>query len=185
MKITKDFIYISIIALLVAFSGQLIYSYKYVPYRERQVQVFYNRDVQANREIIKTIQQADQYVYFAVYTFTRADIKDALIGAKHRGLEVLGVTDKTQIERIDSQGKIIRELRKEGIPVATQDHLGIMHLKTVVTDKGYVSGSYNWTASATTLNDEVIEVGSDEGIRSQYERVLKQLLAKYTPTTTP
>jgi phosphatidylserine/phosphatidylglycerophosphate/cardiolipin synthase-like enzyme len=54
-----------------------------------------------------------------------------------------------------------------------------MHLKTVVTDKSYVSGSYNWTAAATTLNDEVIEVGSDEGVRVQYEHVLRELLGKY------
>jgi phosphatidylserine/phosphatidylglycerophosphate/cardiolipin synthase-like enzyme len=179
MKLSRDFIYIVIIAILLAALGQLIYSYKYTPAKERAVQVFYNQDIQANRKIIETIQDADKFVYFAVYTFTRTDIKDALLGAKHRGLEVRGITDRDQIEKIDLQEKIIKELRDAGIPVATQDHAAIMHLKTVVTDKGYVSGSYNWTAAATSLNDEVIEVGRDESIRKQYQSVLEELLQKY------
>ncbi len=179
MKLKRDFIYIILIALLLATIGQLVYSYKYIPHKQREVAVYYNRDVEANREIIKTIQNANQFVYFAVYTFTRNDLKDALLGAKHRGLDVQGITDKDQLVKIELQGKIIKELREAGIPVSTQDHLGIMHLKTVVTDTGYVSGSYNWTAAATNMNDEVIEVGTDEALRSQYEKVLRKLLTKY------
>lgn len=179
MKINRDIVYITVIVLLLALCGQLLYSYKYVPTKQRQATVYYNRDVEANKKVIETIQHANKFVYFAVYTFTRNDIKDALLGAKHRGLDVQGVTDKDQLVKIELQGKIIKELREAGIPVSTQDHLGIMHLKTVVTDAGYVSGSYNWTAAATNLNDEVIEVGTDETLRSQYEKVLRKLLAKY------
>lgn len=179
MKISRDIVYITVIVLLLALCGQLVYSYKYVPAKQRRVTVYYNRDTEANRKVIEAIQHANQFVYFAIYTFTRNDIKDALLGAKHRGLDVRGITDKDQLTRIELQGKIIKELREAGIPVSTQDHLGIMHLKTVVTDNSYVSGSYNWTAAATNLNDEVIEVGTDENLRIQYEKVLKQLLAKY------
>ncbi len=179
MKWNKDLIYIAVITLLLAALGQLVYSYKYVPYQARKVEVFYNQDTQANRKVIEAIQEADKFVYFAIYTFTRLDIKDALLGAKHRGLDVRGITDRDQIEKIELQGKIVKELRDAGIPVTTQDHSAIMHLKTIVTDKTYVSGSYNWTAAATSLNDEVIEVGDDDGIRRQYERVLIELLGKY------
>ena len=179
MKPSRDFIYLAIIILLLASLGQLLYSYKYVPYTERKVKVYYNQDIQANRKVIETIQEADKFVYFAIYTFSRLDIKDALLGAKHRGLDVRGITDRDQLEKIELQGKIIKELRDAGIPIATQDHSAIMHLKTVVTDKAYVSGSYNWTAAATSLNDEVIEVGHDEGIRKQYEGVLLKILDKY------
>lgn len=179
MKLSKDLAYISTIILLIAFAGQIYYSYKYTPFRQRQVEVFYNRDREANRAVIETIQRANTFVYFAIYTFTRHDIKDALLGAKHRGLDVRGVTDKDQLVRIELQGKIIKELREAGIPIGTQDHLGIMHLKAVVTDTGYVSGSYNWTAAATNMNDEIIEVGTDEALRAQYEKIIKKLLAKY------
>lgn len=179
MRLTKDLLYITIIALLIATCGQLIYSYKYIPRQERRVEVFYNRDTEANRKVISTIEHAEKFVYFAIYTFTRNDIKDALLGAKYRGLEVRGITDKDQYAKIDLQEKIIKELRNAGIPVAVQSHSAIMHIKTVVTDKEYLSGSYNWTAAATDSNDEVIEIGRDESIRRQYERVLREVLTKY------
>ena len=179
MKFSRDLIYITIIAILVATCGQLIYSYKYVPAQERKVEVFYNRDIETNRKVINVIENADKFVYFAIYTFTRNDIKDALLGAKHRGVEVRGITDKDQLAKIDLQEKIIKELRKAGIPVAVQSHSAIMHMKTVVTEKEYLSGSYNWTAAATDQNDEVIETGKDESIRRQYEQVLREVLEKY------
>ncbi len=174
---TKEKIYIAIIILLIGACAQFYYTYHYQPMH--QVQVFYNQDRQLNKEIIDVIREADKFVYFAVYTFTRTDIKEALLAAKYRGLEVKGLTDRDQYEKIDPQKKIIDELRKEGIPVYEQDHAAIMHLKAIVTEKSYASGSFNWTSAATNLNDEVLEVGHDELIRGQYQAVLEELLNKY------
>ena len=80
---------------------------------------------------------------------------------------------------LEIQRKIVGELRKAVIPVYEQDHSAIMHIKTVVSEKAYASGSYNWTAAATNNNDEILEVGRDESIRSQYEEILKSLVKKY------
>lgn len=179
VKLTRDAAYLVIIALLIAACGQLYYSYHYQPQAAREVSVYYNQDIQANKKVVDVIQDADQFVYFAIYTFTRTDIKDALLGAKHRGLDVRGVVDREQSQKIDDQKKIIKELQDVGIPIAFQDHSAIMHLKTVVTEKAYASGSYNWTSAATNLNDEVLEVGRDEDLRKQYEHVLKELLQRY------
>jgi phosphatidylserine/phosphatidylglycerophosphate/cardiolipin synthase-like enzyme len=176
-KPKRDLFYLIVIVLLIATCGQFYYDYQYQP--QHQVRVMYNRDVEMNKELIQVIRNADKFVYFAIYTFTRQDIKDALLGAKYRGLEVRGITDKEQAQKIDQQEKILKELRDAGIPVAEQDHSAIMHIKSVVTEKAYASGSYNWTASATDSNDEVLEVGGEETIRSQYERVLKELFGRY------
>ena len=54
---------------------------------------------------------------------------------------------------------------------------GIMHVKALVTESAYASGSYNWTGSATNVNDEVLEIGADPGLRSAYEAILKKLFA--------
>lgn len=179
MKLTRDGIYLLIIIILIALCGQFYYSYKYVPQHARDIEIFYNKDIEANQKVIQVIQNADKFVYFAIYTFTRTDIKNALLGAKRRGLDVRGVTDKEQSAKVDLQEKIIKELRDSGIPVSFQDHSAIMHLKTVVTEKEYATGSYNWTSAATNLNDEILEIGKDEDIRRQYERVLKELLERY------
>lgn len=179
MSRKKEIGYLIALSLLLAITGQVLYSFYYLPQKAREVSVYYNRDVEANQYVVKAIQDADDFVYFAIYTFTRTDIKDALLGAKHRGLTVVGITDKNQIESLESQRKIVKELRDASIPVYTQNHSAIMHLKTLVTEKSYVSGSYNWTLSATEKNDEVIEVGRDPVIRKEYERVLLELFQRY------
>lgn len=174
---TKEKLYLAVIVLLVAACAQFYFTYRYQP--SHSVQVYYNQEHELNKEIMGVIREADKFVYFAVYTFTRNDIKDALLGAKYRGVEVVGVTDKNQVNDIDLQKKIIGELRSAGIPVYEQSHEAIMHLKTVVTEKAYASGSYNWTAAGTNLNDEILEVGTDETIRKQYQSILEELINKY------
>ncbi|HEX3100053.1 MAG TPA: phospholipase D-like domain-containing protein [Patescibacteria group bacterium] len=178
-KSYHDAAYLIVIALLIALSGQFYYTYHYKPLAERQVRVYYNHDIRANQEITNTIQDANKFVYFAIYTFTRDDIRDALLAAEHRGLEVRGIMDKNQSKSIDAQKQIVKELQDAGIEIVFNNHNYIMHMKTVVTDKGYVSGSYNWTAAATDNNDEIIEVGNDETIRKQYEKTLTEVIDKY------
>lgn len=176
---TKEKLYIAVIVLLIALCAQFYYTFRYKPAADREIQVYYNQDRELNKEIINLTREADKFVYFAIYTFTRYDIKDALLAAKYRGLEVKGIADRNQNADIEIQTKIIKELREAGIPVLEQDHSAIMHLKTLVTDKAYASGSFNWTAAATNLNDEVLEVGRDENIRKQYQNILGELFNKY------
>ena len=185
LKINRDLIYLTIIVALVASLAQLWFSLKIEPawqeQQARQVEVYYNRDIEMNKLITEQILAADQYVYFSIYTFTRADIKDALLGAKLRGLDVKGIMDIKQTSQIDLQEKIYKELIQAGIPIGFQDHSSIMHTKILVTDKAYISGSFNWTASATDSNDEVLEVGQDESIRKQYLHILQELFRRYPP----
>jgi phosphatidylserine/phosphatidylglycerophosphate/cardiolipin synthase-like enzyme len=176
-KPKRDLFYIIVIVLLIAACAQFYYDRSYQPTHD--VRVMYNRDVEMNKEVVSVIRDANQFVYFAIYTFTRQDIKDALLAAKTKGLVVEGITDRDQSHKIEEQKKIIAELRQAGIPVLEQDHSAIMHLKTVVTEKGYASGSFNWTSSATNLNDEILEVGTDESIRQQYQKVLENIFDRY------
>ncbi|HMR54970.1 MAG TPA: phospholipase D-like domain-containing protein [Candidatus Doudnabacteria bacterium] len=184
MKINKDLIYITIIVGLVAMSAQFYYSFHVEPAWqeriERQVEVYYNKEVVSNELLINEINEAERFVYFAIYTFTRQDIKDALIGAKYRGVEVRGVMDKKQSTTLDIQESIVKDLLQAGIPIVFNDHGSIMHLKTLVTEKSYFTGSFNWTESGTDRNDEIIEIGRDEELRLKHQNVIETLLYKYS-----
>jgi hypothetical protein len=46
----------------------------------------------------------------------------------------------------------------------------------VVTDKAYAMESYNWTESATVVNDEFLEVGTDDYLRGVYTDIIKRIL---------
>ncbi len=146
------------------------------------VRVVYSLDQKQNdKEIIALIDAAKTHIYFAIYEFTLKDIADALVAAKKRGVEVRGLVDSG--ESANSYDKpIISELMSAGISVVTEKHAtgnGIMHIKTIVTDSAYATGSYNWTSSATNLNDEVLEVGTDPALRQAYENILTKLLNAY------
>lgn len=146
------------------------------------VRVIYSLDQKQNdKEIIALIDAAKSSIYFAIYEFTLRDIADALVAAKERGVQVHGVVDAGESSNSYDR-PIINELVNAGIPVVTEKHAtgnGIMHIKAIVTDQAYALGSYNWTNSATTINDELLEIGTDPTLRQAYENVLKKLFTAY------
>lgn len=149
------------------------------------VRVIYSLDEKQNdKEIIALIDGAQSSIYFAMYEFTLTDIADALVAAKNRGVDVRGIVDSG--ESANSADKpIIAELVAANIPVETEKHAdgsGIMHIKAIVTDRAYALGSYNWTNSATTENDELLEIGTDPTLRQTYEDILKRLFKTYSGT---
>lgn len=146
------------------------------------VRVIYSLDKKQNdQEIIALINEAEDHIYFAIYTFTLPSIADALVNAKKRGVNVRGIVDSGQAS--DSYGApIIKILLDGGVSVVTEKHAtgnGIMHIKLLVTEQAYAFGSYNWTKSATTINDEILEIGTDKALRQAYENILKKLLEAY------
>lgn len=149
------------------------------------VRVVYSLDQKQNdQELITLIEEADEYIYFAIYTFTLPSIADALVAAKKRGVEVRGIMDSEQSK--NSYGApITAKLHAAGIPLLTERHAtgnGIMHIKLLVTEQAYAFGSYNWTKSATTINDEILEIGTSPMLRQAYENILKKLLDAYKGT---
>ncbi|MFA6463716.1 MAG: phospholipase D-like domain-containing protein [Candidatus Paceibacterota bacterium] len=174
---SKKIIIYGAIAIVLIFIGVFIgHKFSGSP-KQNNVRVIYSLDkMQNDQEIINIINGADKYIYFAIYMFTKDNIADALIDAKNRGVIVQGITDRENAK--DSYEKpIIEKLKSAGIIVENELHQdGIMHIKTIVSEKAFASGSYNWTSSATVANDEVLEVGTDESLRSQYENILKRIL---------
>jgi len=150
------------------------------------IRVVYSLDQKQNdKEIIALIDGAKTKIYFAIYEFTLRDVALALVAAKKRGVDVRGLVDAG--ESANSYDKpIIKLLIDAGIPVETEKHAdgnGIMHIKALVTDSAYAMGSYNWTGSATTENDEVLEIGTDPTLRQAYENILTKLLDAYRGTS--
>jgi phosphatidylserine/phosphatidylglycerophosphate/cardiolipin synthase-like enzyme len=141
-----------------------------------QFNVYYSLNTRHNdQELIKVIDDANKYVYFAIYFFTKNSIADALIRAKNRGVDVIGIMDRDA--SLNSNAKILERLGSANIQILTQRHPeGIMHIKALVTEDAYASGSYNWTDSANNVNDEVLEIGTNESVRKQYLAIIKKIL---------
>jgi len=178
------FFRLTIIFVLVCFLSLL--SFENMSLREKisqnkyaQTKVLFSKEEKIDEALVSEIQQAEKFVYFAVYTMTKENIVNALIAAKLRGLEVLGVLDFKQVD-IPEEKPWVAKLKKYGVVLKIpQKESGLMHIKMLVTDKAYASGSFNYTVSAASYNDEVLEVGRVEGIRKQYLSVFKQLFESY------
>lgn len=146
------------------------------------VQLLYSLDAKRNdKALISLIDGAKGHIYFAIYEFTLSDVADALVAAKRRGVDVEGLIDATESQK-SYEAPIIALLRHAGIVLETARHPdgnGIMHIKALVTDAAYAVGSYNWTASATRENDELLEIGTDPALVRRYASLLTRLLERY------
>ena len=76
---------------------------------------------------------------------------------KNAGLDVEGIMDagQSQDARTGAHGIGIEERGDpDGVPKTSERHHAY---ELLVTDNAYALGSYNWTESATELNDEVLD----------------------------
>ncbi|HRE91109.1 MAG TPA: phospholipase D-like domain-containing protein [Myxococcota bacterium] len=116
------------------------------------------------REVIAT---AETRIYFLAYSFTLPELADDLIAARARGVEVVGVFDKASASSSWSQDE---RLAAGGVDVSLDGNEntagfagGRLHHKVMIIDAGgsdpiVVTGSYNWSAAATTSNDETLAI---------------------------
>lgn len=104
--------------------------------------------------IVKQIQNAQNTIDVEIYEFTRAEIMNALIAAKNRGVSIRILADSSEAAL---SGSAIPKLEAAGIPVkrTAGSGGGIMHNKIAIFDRQVLlTGSYNWSTAAEESNDE-------------------------------
>ena len=102
--------------------------------------------------IIKLIKKSQNSIDAAVYALNNDAIVEALKDAHNRGVSVRILTDRVQVGQKNSK---IPELEAAGIPLMRHRKYRIQHDKFAIFDsKKIVTGSYNWTNSASKHNAE-------------------------------
>lgn len=112
--------------------------------------------------IASEIEKASRDIAVCTYYFTEDRLSDSLIKAKHRGIAIRIVLDKSQTSSKYSE---TNKFGKEGIEARIDSTHHIMHNKYCIIDSSTViTGSYNWTDSAEKENAEnlIIIKGSPE-----------------------
>lgn len=95
--------------------------------------------------LVNAIDSAKLSIDIAIYSFSLPSIRDALIRAHDRGVQVRMVMESDNIERSAPQ-----RLKDVGIPILGDRREGLMHNKFVVIDKSEVwLGTMNFTTSGT------------------------------------
>jgi hypothetical protein len=106
--------------------------------------------------LVGEINRAQSTIDIAIYSFTTDEIRDALIAARDRNVQIRILADTGQANN-QGQGGEIPTLQSLGFSVKLLAGLqnGIMHNKYMIIDGRLLfTGSYNWSVSAESYNFE-------------------------------
>lgn len=99
------------------------------------------------------IRSAKKSVRIAMFTWTRHDLAEAVIEAAKRGVQTEVVIDHHAGK--GAGAKIVRLLKKRGVPIFLSRGGPLLHHKFVYIDQEILAhGSANWTKAAFTQNDD-------------------------------
>lgn len=122
-------------------------------------------------------RQARESVDVCVYTISDNQLSDELIAVHRRGIAVRIISDSEK--RFDA-GSDILHLVEQGVPLRIDNSPFHMHHKFALFDgRLLLNGSFNWTRSASTSNEENLLVTDDPHLVAEYRREFDKLWARY------
>jgi phosphatidylserine/phosphatidylglycerophosphate/cardiolipin synthase-like enzyme len=115
-------------------------------------------------KLVGFVKNAKQSVRFMIFTFTDKGLANAMIEQYSAGLDVAGVIE----DRGASQGALV-PLACAQVPVKVDGNKYTMHHKVIVIDGHIViTGSFNFTVSADTENDDNLLVIDNAVVARRY-----------------
>lgn len=115
-------------------------------------------------KLVGLVNGAQHSVRFMIFTYTDQNLANAMIGRFQAGVDVAGVIEN----RGASQGALI-PLACAKVPVKVDGNKYTMHHKVIVIDNQIViTGSFNFTKSADTANDDNVLIINDPAVAQQY-----------------
>jgi len=118
-----------------------------------RLEVYFSPDDGVEEQILRLIQSAQKSIKFMAYSFTSDTIAQAILDQAERGVEVAGVFETEQTR--SNQGTEFDRLKAAGLAVRLDGNPRNMHHKVmIIDDRTVLTGSYNFSANAETLNDE-------------------------------
>lgn len=149
------------------------------PYPELDVEgvligVYFSPDDGVASHLLDLIQSASESLYFMAFSFTSDELANAILERAQNGVIVAGVMEESQVE--SNVGSEYDRFRQAGLDVRLDGNPRNMHHKVILIDsRVVVTGSYNFSNSAETRNDENVLVFHDPRIAAQvmaeFERV--------------
>lgn len=125
-------------------------------------------------KVIAEVQKSRRSVRFMIFTFTYPELTAAMIERFQKGVTVEGVIEN----RGASQGAL-PELFCAKIPVKREAGGGTMHHKVLIIDnQTVITGSFNFTKSATTQNDENLIIIRNPRVVSLYLKEFQRIMAR-------
>jgi len=124
--------------------------------------------------IVPLLNNAQTSIYFLAFSFTSNDLGDIVREKAAAGLTVEGVMEEEQVK--SNQGTEYDPFKQAGLDVRIDGNPGQMHHKVFIIDeKIVVMGSYNFSQSAETRNDENILIIYNAAIAEEFIKEFKRV----------
>ncbi|MBI2332122.1 MAG: DUF1669 domain-containing protein [Chloroflexi bacterium] len=138
------------------------------------VDIYFSPDDGVQAILFDILSEAQESIYFMAFSFTADSLGDALRERADAGVTVAGVMDDNQVA--SNIGTEFDPFRQAGLDVYRDGNAGQMHHKIIIVDESIVIvGSYNFTSSAETRNDENLLVIYNEKIAAQFLAEFKRV----------
>ena len=131
--------------------------------------------------ITKLLREARHTLRICVFTISDDGIAKEILAAHRRGVTVEVISDN---DKMNDLGSDVAKLAKAGIAVRIDHTPNHMHHKFAVRDaEELLTGSFNWTRSASQYNNENIIVTTNKKAVRDYENHFKKLWPQMKPFT--
>jgi len=128
-------------------------------------------------KILALCAQARSSVEVCVYTIADNPLSEALPACHRRGVAVRVITDN---EKQFDAGSDVQWLRERGVPLCVDSSPHHMHHKFALFDgRLLLNGSFNWTRSASTGNEENFLVIDHPLLLSEYRQRFETLWSRF------
>lgn len=130
------------------------------------IRILFSPEDRVDEVLLEEIQRAERSVRFMAFSFTLSNVRDAVLDAAARGVDVAGVVETRQSEE---DFAALPKLFCNGVDVRQDGNSGPLHHKVFIIDNETVlTGSFNFSASATRSNDENMVILRDADLAAQF-----------------
>jgi phosphatidylserine/phosphatidylglycerophosphate/cardiolipin synthase-like enzyme len=133
--------------------------------------------------LVEAIDQAQHSIDLAIYDLNLWSLRDALIAAHQRGVQVRLVIESDNLDEPE-----IQELIEAGVPVLGDRREGLMHNKFLILDgQAVCSGSLNFTTSDAYLNNNNLICITSPHLAQDYTVEFEEMFLddRFGPETRP
>lgn len=139
--------------------------------------VFFSPSLDCRHAIQEQLRRASESIDICVFTITDNEITSVIEQRFHDGISLRIISDN---DKATDRGSDIDYLSSIGVQVKVDHTRFHMHHKFAVFDQKIVlTGSYNWTRSAASSNEENILISDDHRIVNRYLSEFEQLWQKF------
>lgn len=128
-------------------------------------------------KITRLMRKTRNTINICVFTISDNKITESILQAHKRGIKITIISDN---DKANDRGSDIDYLSNKGVKVLLDDSPNHMHHKFAIFDNRILlSGSFNWTRSASEVNEENIIVTADQKLVTAFNKKFGQLKTRF------